>query len=230
MEIKIKCPDCGKMLKVTVETEKAPKVQLARKETYETTWEDVVSHKESLSVGDEIMCQLKNGEVVYAVVAAINPYGDNEVAFVFKDCIGEDAEMNDECTNKGGWRDSKMRGYVNGEIYDLLPDDLKAIIKPRTIKQKMDGEELMSEDKLWLLSYTELFGGDYSVDEGDVHFPLFDTEGSRVKMNDEGVTWCYWTRTPSANSTTIFRYVYSDGSYINYTAGNSYGVALGFLA
>lgn len=103
MEIKVKCPDCGKMLKVTVEAEEMPKVSLIKKQESETTWEDIVANKDKLCIGDEVRCQLKDGEVVSAVVAAINPYGDNRVAFVFKDCIGEDQVMNDEATNKGGY-------------------------------------------------------------------------------------------------------------------------------
>lgn len=227
MEIKVKCPDCGKMLRVTVEAEEMPKVSLIKKQESETTWEDIVANKDKLCIGDEVRCQLKNGKVVYAVIAAINPYGDNQVAFVFNDCIGEDQVMNDEATNKGGWRDCKMREYVNTEILALLPDDLKAVIKPRTIKQSVQGEDCESTDSLWLLSYTEVFGGDYSVDVGDVHFPLFDTEGSRVKMNEDGDTWCYWLR--SAYITDNFRYVGSYGNYNYYNANNSYGVALGFL-
>lgn len=227
MEIKVKCPDCGKMLKVTVEAEEMAKVSLIKKQESETTWEDIVANKDKLCIGDEVRCQLKNGKVVYAVVAAINPYGDNRVAFVFKDCIGEDQVMNDEATNKGGWCDCKMREYVNTEILTLLPDDLKSVIKPRTIKQSVQGEDCESTDSLWLLSYTEVFGGDYSVDVCDVHFPLFDTEGSRVKMNEDGSTWCYWLR--SASNTDTFRYVNSSGNYYYNSANNSNGVALGFL-
>lgn len=227
MEIKVKCPDCGKMLRVTIEAEEMPKVSLIKKQESETTWEDIVANKDKLCIGDEVRCQLKDGKVVYAVVTAINPYGDNQVAFVFKDCIGEDQVMNDEATNKGGWRDCEMREYVNTEILALLPDDLKSVIKPRTIKQSLQGEDCESTDSLWLLSYTEVFGGDYSVDVGDVHFPLFDTEGSRVKMNEEGSTWCYWLR--SALNTNTFRSVNSNGSYDSDDASYSSGVALGFL-
>lgn len=227
MEIKVKCPDCGKMLRVTVEAEEMPKVSLIKKQESEMTWEDIVANKDKFCIGDEVRCQLKNGKVVYAVVAAINPYGDNQIAFVFKDCIGEDQAMNDKATNKGGWRDCKMREYVNTEILALLPDDLKSVIRPRTIKQSVQGEDCESTDSLWLLSYTEVFGGDCSVDVGDVHFPLFDTKGSRVKMNEDGDTWCYWLR--SAYSTSGFRYVSGGGNNGSDSAYYSYGVALGFL-
>lgn len=228
MEIKIKCPDCGKMLKVTVESEAAPKVQLTTKQTRETTWEDIVADGDKLKVGDEIECQLTDGTKVCAVVAALNPFGDGSNAYVFKDCIGEDCEMNEECTTKGGWANSKMRRHVMDDIFPLLPEDLKAVIKTRTIRQKVGGEEFISEDKLWLLFQTEVMGGDNDVDIGDVHFPLFDTEGSRVKMNADGETWCYWLR--SANSTTYFRYVHYDGTVYTNAAISTYGVALGFLA
>lgn len=227
MEIKVKCPDCGKMLRVTIESEEAPKVQITTKQTRETTWEEIVASSD-LKVGDEISCTLTDGTEAPVVVAAINPFGDGRNAYVFRDCIGEDMEMNDECTTKGGWRDSKMRRYVREEIYPLLPEDLKAVIKPRTIKQKVQGKELESEDKLWLLSCTEVCGGDYDVDVGDVHFPLFSDEKSRVKMNSEGSTWCYWLR--SAGSTTTFRLVHYDGSVSGNGANYTSGVDLGFLA
>lgn len=227
MEIKVKCPDCGKMMRVTIESEEAPKVQITTKQTRETTWEEIVASSD-LKVGDEISCTLTDGTEAAVVVAAINPFGDGRNAYVFRDCIGEEMEMNDECTTKGGWRDSKMRRYIHEEIYPLLPDDLKAVIKPRTIKQKFQGEELESEDKLWLLSDTEVRGGDYDVDVGDVHFPLFSDEKSREKMNSEGSTWCYWLR--SAYSTTGFLTVIIGGSVGASYATSTYGVALGFLA
>ena len=72
-----------------------------------------------------------------------------------------------------------------------------------------------------------MYGGDYEVDVDDVHFPLYENEGSRVKMNADGETWCYWLR--SAGGTYYFRCVYGNGDYDGGGAYNTFGVALGFL-
>lgn len=235
MELTIKCPDCGKELKVTIEeaTTVASKAVLTKKQEETVSWLEIAERihagsENAIEVGDEIACTLKDGTEVVFVAAAINPYVENEVAFVIKDCLPDLHNMNDDCTNEGGWRDSGMREYVNGKIYDLLPDDLKSVIKERTIVQKQDDEELSSTDKLWLLSRTEVTGTDYETDVNDVHFPLFKDERSRVKQVD-GETYWYWLRSPYASSSSAFCYVYANGgaSYNNANASN--GVAFGFL-
>jgi hypothetical protein len=136
--------------------------------------------------------------------------------------------MNEDCTNEGGWSNSAMREYLNVDIYNLLPDDLKDIIKERKISQIQDGEEYTSIDKLWLLSRTEVFGGDYDTDSNDVHFPLFCDERSRVKQVDSETYW-YWLRSPIASSSTSFCIVYNGGGANNSGASYSGGVAFGFL-
>lgn len=180
-----------------------------------------------LFVGDEISFKLKDGTPVTFVVAHFNPYGEG-VALVLKDCLPDRHAMNDSWTNAGGWRDSEMRKYLNSEIYELLPDDVKAAIKERTIIQKHKGKTYESKDKLWLLSRTEL-EGEYSTDVDDVHFDLFKDERSRVKQIDDE-TWWYWTRSPVAGGSGYFVYVYTGGSSTgNGSANNSNGVAFGFL-
>ena len=107
------------------------------------------------------------------------------------------------------------------------------MIVPRTIRQMIDGKEVQTQDKLWLPSFTEMFGADAAAewapgDLGDEQFELFDSERSRVKEVPGRGTWWYWLRSPCASGSTYFCLVYSDGSaYFNY-AGRAYGVAFGF--
>lgn len=234
MELTIKCPDCGKTLKVTVTAEDTPKTEIIRQVSTPTTWDEITEKiragkaREFLSVGDTVPFTMKDGQTVNAVVAEIDPYGENEVAFVIEDCLAESHVMNEEYTNAGGWRDSDMRKYLNDDVYNLLPDELKAVISDREIKQIKDGEELTSTDKLWLLSLTEV-AEEYETDKDDVHFSLFKDERSRVKQQDGETAW-YWLRSPLASNSTSFCGVSNfGGAYNSYAASNSNGVAFGFL-
>lgn len=94
--------------------------------------------------------------------------------------------MNKRMTNKGGWRDSEMRLWLNETIIHMLPDELREMIVPRRIVQTMDGERLESEDKLWLPSFTEMFGKEGAedwapADTDETQLELFSTERSRGK-------------------------------------------------
>ena len=228
MEVSIKCPDCGKTLKVTVTTEETKKMEIIKQISKETTWFEIAEQiksgkaKEYLSVKDRIPFVLKNGQKVCAVVAAINHYNKNEVIFTLEDCIAKH-RMNKNDTNEGGWKDSEMKKYLNNDIYNLLPDDLKGFITERKIIQRIKDKEYVSVDKIWLPSITEL-GNERSIDVGDIPFPLFEDEKSRIRQID-GETISYWTRSPGANNSNGFYGVYSPGVYYNgYYASYTNGV------
>lgn len=227
MELSIKCPDCGKMI-ILLRQMKTPKVTLTKKTESDTSWFDIAADKSKLEIGDEVSCVLKNGEPATFVVAALNPYEENEAFFVIRDCIGEDQPMSDDCTNEGGWSKSKMRKYLNEDIWNLLPDDLKVVIKPRKLHTK--DMDLDTEDNLWLLSRMEVFGEESGVEVGDVHFPLFKTEKDRIKVDADGETLCYWLRSPGTAYSSTFWYVLANGSGGSYAiaANASAGVAFGF--
>ena len=240
MEFTVKCPDCGKELKVTVEDKEVEKTEIIRKTSTPITWKEISEKikagkaKEFLSVGDIIPIKMKDGQTVNAVVAETETYtcvkdGDSpRVVFVIEDCLSERHAMNKTYTNKGGWRDSEMRKYLNTKIYNLLPDDLKEVIAERTIIQNINSEKLSSTDKLWLLSMTEV-GRDYETDEGENRFSLFKDERSRVKQVNGETAW-YWLRSPGATSDAAFCNVGTSGE-VEYwhDAGGECGVAFGFL-
>lgn len=180
-----------------------------------------------LSVGDVITDKLKNGETFSVEVVALNPYAENTAVFVFKD-LPERYVMNDDATNRGGWRDCKMRRHLRDEFFALLPDDLQAVIKERTIKQKLNGNIVTTQDKLWIMSHVEIFGGTYETDIDDVQFEWFKDRRNRIKFfNGEPYYW--WERSPYYSSASNFCYVNAYGSAGNYNAHNSYGVAPAFI-
>ena len=152
---------------------------------------------------------------------------------VLKDCMEKMRAMNDHATNKGGWKDSAMRKWLNEDVLPRLPKELQAMIVPRTIRQKINGEEVQTQDKLWLPSFTEMFGAEAAAewtpgDLGDEQFELFESERSRVKEVPGRGTWWYWLRSPYASFSTTFCLVGSNGSAGYDRASFAYGVAFGF--
>lgn len=180
-----------------------------------------------LSVGDTISFQLKNGKAASVSVAAINPYSPNSVVFAFDDLLWEagmndshgllwEAEMNNFHTNRGGWANSKMARFLESDVLPLLPSELTSVIAPRKIVQILDGVQYERTSKLWLPSRTEIAGEEEDkaykeCDLGDVQFPLFKTQKSRVKSFEDGDTGNWWLRSPSVNSSSNFWYVSNFG-------------------
>ena len=185
---------------------------------------------ELLQLGDELDVTLKTGEELTAQVA--DTKGEH-MKLVLKDCMKDERSMNKKPTNKGGWRDSDMRMWLNETIFHMLPDELQEIIVPHHIVQTADGETLESEDKLWLPSLTEMLGEETAkdwapADTNETQMELFTTEHSRVKEVPGKGTWWYWLRSPYASDSTYFCYVSSGGAALCYDASISNGVAFGF--
>ena len=69
-------------------------------------------------------------------------------------------KMNDTQTNKGGWPATSMRTFLNNDIYNALPDDLKNGIINTTVTSSYgssDSANFTSTDKLYLLEAKEVF-------------------------------------------------------------------------
>ena len=150
--------------------------------------------------------------------------------FVLEDCLEDEHAMNKRSTNKAGWAESDMRKHLNKTVFNLLPDELQALIKPTKVVQVLDGERVECEDKLFLLSRTQVFGkGNYSEYEPeDTQLDIFHTEKFRVKECADHGTWWWWLRSPLASSSSNFCLVHSGGSSGTNVAYGSSGVAFGF--
>lgn len=174
--------------------------------------------------GDYLPLILKDGQDIGLDVGKDKK---GRIYFIFHNLMAKDHVMNWNWTNKGGWEASEMRRYVNEEVFQLLPDDLQEAIRPTRIIQVMDGERIETEDKLFCLSFTQVFGGNFKKNHEpeDTQIDIFKTEKDRVKQRD-GKTWYWWLR--SATSASPFGYVYISGDSGASTANASYGVALGF--
>jgi hypothetical protein len=182
---------------------------------------------EIFSVGDEITETLDDGEEIVIVVAGIDVYEKNQVIFSLKDCLAEEHVMNEERTNAGGWPECDMRRWLNEDVFNRLPQELRDIIEPRKLTTD-DGE---CEDKLWLFSEYEVFGqGWCDKDPGDKHIPYYENPVNRCKNigKDGGAGW-WWERSPGASFTAAFCFVGGSGAANNYYIANcTFGVCFGF--
>ena len=182
---------------------------------------------EWLHSGDMIPVTLKNGA---ELILDVTRDETGKLFFVFHDCLPETHCMNENGTTKGGWAASDMRKYIHEKILPLLPDELQGVIAPTKIIQVINGERIECEDKLFCLSYTQVFGKNWGWmnerEPEDTQLDIFKTERTRVKERDGSAAW-WWLR--SAFFINFFTSVGGDGSYISYyTANFSGGVALGF--
>lgn len=235
----LKCPSCGRNFDISTyvgEEIIGNGVKITKKITQKTSWDELNTEIRNgranliLDVGDLLDVELKNGTKISVEVAALNPYGDN-VAFSFANVLQE-AQMNRTNTNRGGWASSEMAKFLEKEILPLLPDDLVELITPRKIIQKQGERIFEHTSKLWLPSYTEVFGYDecYSqCDVGDVRFPLFANRRGRVRYTlDDKLTY-QWLRSPYVNNTTTFWNVYYNGNGHGNYASITYGVCPCFI-
>ena len=99
-----------------------------------------------------------------------NDFSQTACGFVFEfiNTIGDNSSMNSTSTNVGGWPLSDLFTYLNNDIYNKLPSDLKSVIADTYGRSGYGKDDLTClttfNSKLYLLSLKELYGGDPNVD------------------------------------------------------------------
>ena len=155
--------------------------------------------------------------------------GKAPLTFQLHDCYGDTKKMNSSNTNSGGWGETEMRTTHLPAILALMPTEVQNGIREVFKKYFISGTSSMivgQQDKLFLLSRTEIFGSDYSQGEG-TQYDYYKAGNSKVKKwNGSAAAW--WVRSPSVGSSTSFIVVSSSGSENGDIAGNARGVAFGF--
>ena len=162
----------------------------------------------------------------------------------FADII-TDHVMNDTNTNVGGWPATSMRTFVNNDIYNAIPSEIKNAIIDTTVVSghgNTSGEtNFTSTDKLYLLSTAEVWSqgssNTISTDTArDVtrqldYYKNLGTSTSNysgaIKKNGTSDSY-WWLRAASSNSTGNFLRVNYGGDWNNSSADNAYGVAPAF--
>ena len=157
--------------------------------------------------------------------------------------------MNSTNTNVGGWPASEMRTYVNTDIYNALPTELKNGITDTTVVSghgSTAGEtNFTSIDKIYLLSDHEVWedddgntsdGIDYydiaynNTRQLDYYAGLNVTTSSyseAIKQLDVSRSW-WWLRSAYSNSTIRFASVTNSGNWNSNNANITIGVSPAF--
>ena len=148
--------------------------------------------------------------------------------------------MNSTNTNAGGWPATLMRTYVNNDIYNALPSELKnGIIDTYVVSGhgSSHSANFTSTDKLYLLSTKEVWGK-----EGTSNVINDDTTDAYTRQLDyykaQGVTTSnslgamksgsWWLRAATSDYSNYFYAVYKNSESTGYIANGSMGVAPAF--
>ena len=133
----------------------------------------------------------------------------------FADIITEHA-MNDTNTNVGGWPATSMRTFVNNDIYNAIPSEIKNAIIDTTVVSghgREDAENFTSTDKLYLLSTAEVWANGQSCDTARDNTRQLDYyknlgtstsnySGAIKKSESSAVLW--WLRAANSNANSNF--------------------------
>ena len=162
----------------------------------------------------------------------------------FTDIIAEH-NMNSSNTNVGGWPATSMRTFVNNDIYNTIPSEIKNAIIDTTVVSghgKTSGEtNFTSTDKLYLLSTAEVWaqGSSHTIDydkardntrQLDYYKNLGVTtsnySGAIKKNGTSASDW--WLRPAPSFINERFYYACDDGNWNNGNAFAKLGVSPAF--
>ena len=161
----------------------------------------------------------------------------------FADIIIEHT-MNGTATNAGGWPATTMRTFVNNDIYNAIPDEIKNAIIDTTVVSghgKSDTENFTSTDKLYLLSTAEVWSqGSSNTISTDTardntrqldYYKNLGTSTSNysgaIKKNGTSEQW-WWLRAAYSNTAFTFLFVSDSGGWSANNATIASGVAPAF--
>ena len=161
----------------------------------------------------------------------------------FADIIIEHT-MNGTATNAGGWPATTMRTFVNNDIYNAIPSEIKNAIIDTTVVSghgKSDTENFTSTDKLYLLSTAEVWSqGSSNTISTDTardntrqldYYKNLGTSTSNysgaIKKNGTSASR-WWLRAAYSNTAFTFLFVSDSGGWSANNATIASGVAPAF--
>ena len=151
------------------------------------------------------------------------------ITFIARTSLGVQF-MNASDITTGGWRDSDMREWMNGRLFDSLPSEISSVVAPvlkytNAVGETTDPDDVVATtDYLWIPSYSEL-GGYMDIDDDD-HDDVYNAEGAQYQLfSDLGVSWdtpndilaldgveFWWERTPDPMDGRFFMCVGPEGT------------------
>ena len=174
-------------------------------------------------------------------------YGEGEtniyagISFEFLDCLSK-TPMNASNTNEGGWGACELRGTLNSTTFDSLENKqyIKEVNKQYIETYRQAGSVTTSNDKLWLLSCSEIWNdglngqpyGQAVAKEGE-QYKYFESINISVKttnyniakkFNGSNVAW--WLRSPYYDN--YYSNCATSGTITHNGASINYAIAPGF--
>ena len=151
-------------------------------------------------------------------------------------------KMNDTNTNVGGWPASSMYTFVNNDIYNAIPSEIKNAIIDTTVVsghgQTIGETNFTSTDKLYLLAPKEIYINwsdrydsaknltrqlDYYANKS----VTTSNYSGAIKKNGTNAGY-WWLRAAKSNNTSPFFNIYDRGGWGNIYASYASGVAPAF--
>ena len=134
-------------------------------------WEELAQkikdNTSALKVGDIITEKTLDGEEMDLVVVDMGP---GWARFESKDCLPVEVAYNQNNRNAGGFAGSDVKRYLNEEVFNSLPEELRNVIAEVERKQE-NGESSLC--RLFLPTESELFG-DCCYSEDDTYNQVLD--------------------------------------------------------
>lgn len=156
-------------------------------------WEELAQkikdNTSGLKAGDIITEKTLDGEEMDLVVVDMGP---GWARFESKDCLPVEVAYNQNNRNAGGFAGSDVKHYLNKEVFNSLPEELRNVIAEVERKQENGKSSLC---RLFLPTESELFGDCcYSEDDTYSQIEYYKDRRNRIKCNRKGGSpdW-YWT-------------------------------------
>ncbi len=144
--------------------------------------------------------------------------------------------------NKDGWPKSQIKKFIDSDIYNSLPYELKSIIiDTKTVSGhgSEDTNYFTSTDKLYLLAPKEIYSNWSNKYDSAKDFTrqldYYKSKGvntsnyaSAIKNNNEGSASWWWLRSANSYYNSDFFFVSNKGKWNNFNANYSRGVSPAF--
>lgn len=222
--------------------------------TITDSWTDILAacndgtYVSKYNVGDTAAVLIDGNYYLFEIVAKCNdmntatadtaePLSSDNTKFahltwLLANCYSS-AKMNTSSTNAGGWDSSAIKSWLNSTVFALLPQELQngILAVDKTCQQgsaDSGATTTSTNNKLWLPSAREIFGGSSYESSGLVYTAQFSAQNARIKFDNNGITSNWWTRSAHSDNTGSFRFVGNGGTVSYGSASNSNGVTFGF--
>ena len=144
--------------------------------------------------------------------------------------------------NKDGWPKSQMKTFIDNDIYNSLPKELKsAIITTETVSGhgSEDANNFTSTDKLYLLAPKEIYS-DWSnqydtardktrqLDYYKIKGVTTSSKDGAIKKDSTGSASYWWLRSSSSNTPNGFGTITANGGWGDTGANTAIGVSPAF--